>query len=60
MDALVARRCLTREDVSPGKKQLQRIVSMLVRLIASLENRVAEGATEYDATPEFDYAPDPR
>jgi four helix bundle protein len=52
LDVLVARRCLTREDIEPGKKRLHRIVSMLVRLIASLENRVHVGVTEYDTAPE--------
>jgi len=56
LDVLVARRCLTREDVEPGKKRLHRIVSMLVRLIASLADRANEGTIDYDPTlePEYD------
>ena len=50
LDVFVARKCLTYQDVDPGKKELRRIVSMLVRLIASLSNRVEEEAAEYDTT----------
>jgi four helix bundle protein len=54
LDVFVARRCLSYQDVDPGKKRLHRIVSMLVRLIASLSTRVQEEATEYDPALEPD------
>jgi hypothetical protein len=50
LDVLVARKCLSFENIEPGKRRLQRIVAMLVRLIASLSNRVAEADTDYDSS----------
>jgi four helix bundle protein len=48
LDVLLARRCLSREEAGVGKHRLLRIVAMLVRLITSLTNRVAEGGVEYE------------
>ena len=58
LDVLVARKCLSFQNIEPGKRQLQRIVAMLVRLIASLSNRVAEPPTQYDSLSEPDSDPE--
>ena len=57
LDVLVARKCLGRHDIEPGKKHLQGIVAMLTRLIINLSNRSAEEAVDYDAFAEPDSDP---
>ena len=47
LDVLVARGLVPGEDVQPGKERLRGIVSMLVGLMNSLSNRVAEDREEY-------------
>jgi len=53
LDVIVAKGLLRADDVECGKGKLQRIVSMLVRLIESTANRVGEGRAEYEY--EYDY-----
>ena len=50
LDVLVARKRLGLHDVEPGKRRLQGIVSMLIGLIHSISNRVAEEPPCYDPT----------
>jgi four helix bundle protein len=47
LDVLVARKRLALPEIGPGKVRLKGIVSMLVGLISSIMNRVAEGEIEY-------------
>lgn len=47
LDVLTARRLFTNADVEPGKRHLHGVVSMLVRLMASVSARVSENGTEY-------------
>ncbi len=47
LDVMVAKGIIKPEDILLGKEQLLRIVSMLVKLIQSLTNRVAEEAIGY-------------
>jgi len=49
LDVMVAKGIIKPEDILLGKEQLLRIVSMLVKLIQSLTNRVAEEAIGYSA-----------
>ena len=47
LDVLVAKNRLAAKDIVRGKEQLQRIVSMLIGLIRSVTDRVAEEPAEY-------------
>jgi four helix bundle protein len=47
LDVLVAKKCCSQEEVTPGKDRLWRIVSMLVGLIrANSDYRLHEGTVE--------------
>ncbi|HUV04322.1 MAG TPA: four helix bundle protein [Armatimonadota bacterium] len=48
LDVYVARQLAQPADVEAGKESLKRIISMLVKLKASLLNRVSEEGVEYE------------
>ena len=54
LDVLVAKNAATLEGVQPGKDMLKDIVSMLVGLMSSLNNRVAEDGPEYVVGGEYE------
>jgi four helix bundle protein len=54
LDVLVARKRLEVSEIQPGKRRLQRIVSMLVRFIDSVSNRIAEGEVGYELDSSLD------
>ncbi|MCX6377767.1 MAG: four helix bundle protein [Armatimonadetes bacterium] len=54
LDVLVAKKLATPEDIEPGKRTLKDIVSMLVGLMNSLSNRVAEDGAEYTVAGDFE------
>ena len=47
LDCFVAKRMLTREDITPGKQKLRSIVNMLTGLMGSASDRVSEEESEY-------------
>ena len=47
LDVFVARKSLSPPEIDPGKLRLRRIVAMLMGLINSVVNRVAEEIAEY-------------
>jgi len=49
LDVLVAKGHFKRDDLALGKTQLNAIVSMLMRLIATVSNRVSEEGAEYNS-----------
>ncbi len=55
LDVLVAKKAAALEVVGPGKDMLKNIVSMLVGLMGSLSNRVAEDSAEYVVAREYLY-----
>lgn len=52
LDVMAARGCLATETVVQGKRRLRPIVSMLVGLINSVNDRVQESGSDYEATPQ--------
>ena len=47
LDVMAAKQLVVTEDVLPGKDRLREIVSMLIGLMSSLSNRVAEEPADY-------------